>query len=552
VKLPTLDEILKSYDPKTGQFRAVRKLTTQQLAYFLEDIKKLVEGHGTLQLPPGPAELASKLTGGTYTVPRHIAVLSEALVALEKPDSRKLLISMPPRSGKSQLAGQWYPIWRLARNPRLRIIATSYEERFATSNLGRPVRDRLTAFQSELNVFIKPDKNSAGEWETTMGGGMVSVGTGGAIPGRSADLIVVDDAVKGEKESLSEIQREDMWNWFQTTVMSRLEPQTGIVVIGTRWHEDDLIGRIIHSYSFDGAPTWRNLCLPAEAEDGDDLGRAKGEWLWERMAEEYTDRKRLLSPYNWSAVYQQRPSPEGGGLLKRDWFNNTYTALPRPEQIDQWIQSWDLALSERAMADYTVGQVWIRSGASFYLVDQYRERAPLPDVIAQVRKWTMQYPKAIAKLIENKSSGKALIQMLRREIPGVVPIEPKESKVDRVVRSNSVIPALQAGNVYFPARPDGSRPQWVWELIEEAASFPKGKHDDQVDAMSQALNFLLPGGWQLDFVQAQAAQMAPVKRTPQEQMQAELWKTLNKDLSVSQREFARELRRRDFMGFGGT
>jgi predicted phage terminase large subunit-like protein len=196
-----------------------------------------------------------------------------------------------------------------------------------------------------------------------------------------------------------------------------------------------------------------------------------------------------MSPFWWSALFQGRPVPAGGGLIKEDWLRYWHT---EPDEPDRWIQSWDFSLKDTETSDYTVGQVWCRKGASLYLMDQFRGHASLGFIGQQMQAFIARWPKAVGILIEDTAMGPIIKQTLQHLVRGLIPIKPKGSKRSRL---EAVQPLFQGNNVHLPERLDGTKDRWVWEYVTELTSFPKGAHDDQVDATSQAVAFLSPGVW---------------------------------------------------------
>lgn len=222
--------------------------------------------------------------------------------------------------------------------------------------------------------------------------------------------------------------------------------------------------------------------MPALAEEDDPLGREFGSPLWPERYDvaALESIKRMVGTRVWNALYQQRPAPDEGAVLKRDWWRYWRT-LPEFQTV---IQSWDLTYSDGNASDYVCGQVWGKSGADLYLLDQVHARMSFTATIQAIRSMSGRWPQATAKLIENKANGAAAIDTLRHEIQGIIPVEPRGNKEARV---NSVSPLIEAGNVYLP---DSSLAAWVIPLVEETTSFPNGRHDDQVDALTQALGYL--------------------------------------------------------------
>lgn len=509
-KVPSLEELLRN--PKARE-----RLTELQLYNFLQQLKDLAAGLGRPdRAEPNPADFAIRLSHGEWRAADHLRFLSSELARLESREQRFLAVSLPPRHGKSLLIDVWFPIWWLTRNPKARIILAGYNETFARQ-WGAKVRDLIIEHSEETNVVISKDQIAATDWSTTLGGGMLSVGVGGALTGRGADLLICDDPIKNDQEANSPTYRDRMWDWWQASALTRLQPNGVAVIVQTRWHEDDLLGRV--EKNNDGR--WNILRIAALADKNDPLGREPGSPLWPDQFPDdpdYALRRGGMSPYWWEALYQQRPTPEGGGLIQRDWFR-FYSSLP--DDIDQWIQSWDPALLDKATSDYWVGQVWARKGADLYLVDSARGHYNLAQATGIIRAWSLKYPRATAKLVENTAMGPAVIQTLQHEVPGLVPWPPQKThRGSKRSRVEAITPVLMAGNVYLPENRDGTKPRWVWDLVEECAAFDKGTHDDQVDALSAAVSFLLPGAWRN---QRQAAEDAarPPAPTPREERAAE-------------------------------
>lgn len=382
---------------------------------------------------------------------------------------------MPPRHGKSELTSHWFPVWYLDHFPDRNIILTSYEADFA-SNWGRRVRNSILEHSDQLRVRISEDSAAANRWVTTEGGGMVTAGIGGPITGRGAHVLIIDDPVKNAEEAHSKTYRDRAWEWFISTAYTRLEPGGSVIIVMTRWHEDDLVGRVLSMTD----EVWEEVKLPAIAEENDPIGRKPGEALWpERYDENELKRiKNTVGSYVWNALYQQKPSPAEGGIFKRSWWK--YYSEP-PGEFDEIIQSWDMTFKDTDTSDYVVGQVWGKKGANKYLLDQVRAKMDFPTTIQALRNLSAKWPKARAKLVEDTANGPAVIATLRKEIPGLIPVTPQGSKE---ARAYAVSPQVEAGNVYIP---DPRRCPWVNDFIEECAAFPNGANDDQVDAMTQAL-----------------------------------------------------------------
>jgi predicted phage terminase large subunit-like protein len=502
-KVPTFEELLR--DPKARE-----TLNLAQLYEFTQRLKGLTKGLGARgRIEVDPADFAARLSAGRWHHAIHLDFLSQKLQALHKRKIRRLMVSMPPRHGKSLMLDVYLPLWWLAQHPEDSVILASYGETFARG-FGGKVRDLVIEHGDSLNLVVNKDKTAADDWQLTTGGGMVCVGVGGSITGRGANLLVIDDPVKNEEEAMSPTYREKMWDWWQATSQTRLEPNAVVVIVATRWHQDDLLGRIEDS---DEENDWEIIRLPALAEDNDPLGRAKDEPLWpERFFDDplYESKQRNMSPYWWSALYQQRPTPEGGGIIKRDDFEFFHT---QPEMFDQMMQSWDLALKDNQTNDYSVGQVWGRKGANLYLLNQVRGHYSLSKIQTYMKQFAAQYPQALAKIVEDSAMGPAIKQTLTHEVPGIIPFTAKGTKRSRL---DAIEPVFRSHNIFVPTREDGSTPRWVWDFIEELVQFPKGANDDQVDAATQAVSHMLPSGW------AQLAREAKQKEEGEEITPAEL------------------------------
>lgn len=407
-------------------------------------------------------------------------LLNRKLVDVATGRTKRLMVFMPPRHGKSELVSRYFPAWYLGLFPDKRIILASYEADFAAT-WGRKARNLLEEFGPSLfGVRVSAESSAASRWDLeNREGGMVTAGVRGPITGKGANVAIIDDPVKNDQEAMSETYRDAAWDWYRATFSTRIQEEGAIILVMTRWHEDDLAGRLLREQE-SGGDSWEIVNLPALAEDNDPLGRAPGEALCPALFTRATlERTKIrVGSYWWNALYQQRPSPDEGGVFKRSWWR-FYRQLP--SHLDEVIQSWDMAFKETASGSYVVGQVWGRKSADKYLMDQVRAHMDFPTTLQAVRTLSAKWPQARAKLVEDKANGPAVIATLKREIPGLIAEEPQGGKE---ARAAAVSPDVEAGNVYLP---DPSIAPWVHDFIEECVAFPKGAHDDQVDAMSQAL-----------------------------------------------------------------
>lgn len=294
------------------------------------------------------------------------------------------------------------------------------------------------------------------------------------------NCLIIDDPFKDRAEADSPTIREKVWDWYTSTLYTRLAPGGGIILIQTRWHTDDLAGRLLQAEASGDGDKWRVVNFPAIAE-ADEPHRKQGEALHpERYPlEQLLKIKAAIGTRDWEALYQQHPTPEGGTIFHEEWLKYW---LPKDlPNFDQMVLSWDMTFKEGDASDFVVGQAWGRKGGDFYLVDQMRGRWGFTDTMEQFKRLAEKYPQATRKLVEDKANGPAVIDSLKHHISGIIPVEPDGSKV---ARAHAVTALFEAGNVYIP---DPSLFPWVWEYITELTQFPSVAHDDQVDATTQAL-----------------------------------------------------------------
>jgi len=409
-----------------------------------------------------------------YQMAAHITELIAALEwAVTTPDAR-LIVTMPPRHSKSVHVSELLPAWYLGRFPDKRVIGASHSASLAYT-FSRRVRNRIADYRWPFPaVTIADDKGAVQAWDLQgHRGGYVAVGVGGSPTGQGADLLTIDDPLRSAADAESETVRDALWEWYQGTMRTRLEPGGAIIVTATRWHDDDLTGRLLAAQDA-GGERWRHLHMPAINDAGDAL------WP-ERWPLDALERIRTaVGSRVFEAQYQGRPSPAEGDTLKRQWWRY-YDDRPPLNLFDRLIQSWDMTFRETAHGSFVVGQVWGALNADRYLLDQVRLRTDFPGSLAAMRDLSDRWPMTHEKLVENKANGPAIVATLKHEIPGLIEVQPDGGKE---ARANAVSWQIEAGNVYLP---DAQRCPWVLDFIEECAAFPNGKHDDQVDAMTQAL-----------------------------------------------------------------
>jgi predicted phage terminase large subunit-like protein len=409
----------------------------------------------------------------------HHKLLIETLKRVTAGECSRLMIFMPPRHGKSETVTIHYAAWRLERDPKMNIIIGSYNQKLA-NRFSRKIREIERAHK----VALSTDRQAAEEWETTEGGGVRAVGVGAGITGFGADLVIIDDPVRSRADAESETFRDRTHEWFTDDIYTRLTPNGQVVVIQTRWHEDDLAGRLLKAKLTGEGDEWEELRLPAFAGVDDPLSRTEGAALWPARfsAERLEQIRRMQGHYSFEALYQQNPVLKSGDQFKREWFTHFVDEAPKGLT---WVRAYDLAISEKTTADYTASfRVAKHREGNFYIDGGYRKRVDFPTqqrfVLDRVRRErdTVHY-------IEDAIHGRALHQSLRRELGADSPrLKTAPVVADKVTRALPWQAYAEAGKVTLV------RGTWNDDFIDECCSFPKGRHDDQVDAVSLAFNVI--------------------------------------------------------------
>lgn len=428
-------------------------------------------------------------------------MIDAALEEIVRGRLHRLIIEMPPRHGKSEKASVHFPPYYLGRHPNRRVIITSYSSDLSY-RFSRRSRNIVESQDYPFPFKTAGDLRQVQRWDIEAHrGGLIAAGVGGSITGQGADLFIIDDPLKNAEEADSERVRENVWDWYQSTAFTRLEPKGAMIVIATRWHEDDLIGRILKED--EDRHEWTRIRLPALAEENDPLGRPEGRALWPARynKEQLLKIKENIGPRYFDALYQQRPSAAEGQMIKRSWINfwhYTGTPLPPvklkmgeetkiihpvplPPQQDKHIQSWDMAFKETNDGSYVVGQMWTLAGPRLFLRDEIRDHMDFPATLRAVELLSRRWPDAYQKFVEDAANGPAVMATLASKLPGLTPVPPRGSKVARV---NAITWAWEAGNIFLP-HPEIA--PWVYDWIEEIVSFPNGANDDRVDAMAHAV-----------------------------------------------------------------
>jgi len=418
----------------------------------------------------------SHTSQGQYLFPKHIRLVIEHLQRVNDGSLKRLIVSMPPRHGKSELISRCFPAYYYLNHYHSDIMIASYSQDLS-NDFSKYAKTLVEEYGEGLaGIKLKRDTKSMSKWGSTTGRGIVNaVGIGGAGTGKGFNLGVIDDPIKNLEEAMNQTYLDKVYNWYKSVFFTRQAPKASIILVMTRWSENDLVARIVAD-SKEGE--WTVLEIPAEAtEDEDILGRNIGEYLWtDRFdIETYDSFKASLGSSLWKCLYQQQPTAESGSMFKRAWFK-LYTALP---QLDQHYISLDASFKGEKTSDYVVMQAWGRKGVEYYLIDQVKDKMDFITTVATFRNFCSKHHSARAKYIEDKANGSAIISTLKKDIDGIIAINPKESKE---ARARAVSPLFEAGNIYVP------NVVWIEDYISEFLAFPLGKHDDQVDATTQVLN----------------------------------------------------------------
>lgn len=471
--------------------RSLKELTNDQRAALREQLRQAL-GRATL------AGFIRYTYGADYRmgwVHEEICEkLDQFLQDVLDHKSPRLLLMMPPRHGKSEIVSKRFPAYAFGVAPDISIIGTSYAAELASRNnravqqviespeygrlfpgtvlSGKGTRGTQGNFLRNSDIFEIVDRK----------GIYRSAGVGGGITGMGGNILLIDDPIKDRAEADSPAIRKKIYDWYTSTLYTRLAPGGGIIVIMTRWHMDDLCGRLLAAMERGTGDKWTVIRYEAIASR-DEPNRAAGEALHEERypLAELEKIKTTIGSRDWAALYQQSPTVDGGAVFKAEWWKY-YTKLP--PKFDAIVQSWDMAFKGTETSDYVVGQVWGRLGADFYLIDQTRGRLSFTETLAAFVRLTAKYPKALKKLVEDKANGPAVIDALKHDVGGIIPVEPQGGKE---ARAYAVTPLFEAGNVYIPCE---ALAPWVKQYTAEFEQFPVGANDDQVDATTQALTYL--------------------------------------------------------------
>ena len=428
-----------------------------------------------------------------FMVGPHHKRLATIMDAVARGEKRRVLISVAPRMGKSLMSSYLFPAWYMGQFPNRRVIMASNTSDLACG-FGRKVRDLIATSEYQKifsGVELKADSKAAGQWATSAGGEYYAGGVGGALAGRGANLVIVDDPFS-EKDIMagSTDVFEQAWNWFQTGPLQRLSPDGACLIIHTRWNKGDLIGRLQAQMARNpDAEQWEVIEFPAIMNI--DTPEAKSLWPERWSLEALLQKRANMAPQFWAAQYMQSPTGEGGALIKRAWWRDW--DKEDPPTCEYIIMALDAAQEAHNRADYNALSVWgvfydENAVANIIVLDAWKLRMEYPElkktVVTEYAKWEPD-----TFVIEKKSSGSVLYQEMRHAGVPVSEFTPGKGQ-DKIARVNSVADIFSSGLVWAPRDR-----RWALELIEECSDFPNGDNDDQVDAMTLALRRFRTGGF---------------------------------------------------------
>jgi len=392
-----------------------------------------------------------------------------------------MVLSMPPQHGKSMTITETLPSWYLGKYPSNRVIEISYSEDFAQL-FGRRNKQKIEQFGESLfdiKIAKTPNTNTEFEIDGTKGG-MISRGVMSGVTGRPCNLMIIDDPIKNRLEADSETFRKRLVSEWLDSFKTRLAVGAKVIIIQTRWHEDDLAGYILKNEKHT-----RLINLPCEAEENDPLGRMVGQALAPEIGKGDLWLEEFKNGYvttegqrTWLALFQGRPTAQEGNLIKREWWK--FYKKDELPYIPVLALSIDATFKDKDTSDYVAIQVWGKRENNYYLIDRLKARLDFIDTIVAINKMLEKHKNITYKYIEDKANGSAIISVLRTKIDGIIAVEPEGGKV---ARANAISYLIEAGNVYLP-----QDKEWVEEFIDEWSKFPNAEHDDEVDCGTQALN----------------------------------------------------------------
>jgi len=415
----------------------------------------------------------------------HHKIINKKFNDLAEGKIKRLIINMPPRHTKSEFASYLLPAWMIGKNPKLKIIQATHTADLAI-DFGRKTKNLVDepSYRELFPTRLQEDSQAAGKWKTEQGGEYFAAGVGGAITGRGADLLIIDDPHKEQDIRADGKAFEKAMNWYTAGPRQRLQPGGSIVIVMTRWSTKDVTGQLLKAQGEEGSDQWEVVELPALLPNGEPV------WPEYWTTEELLKTKASIPVSNWNAQYMQSPTGDEGALIKREWWQDW--TKKHPPKIDYIIQSYDTAFTKGTKSDYSAITTWgvfetEEDGQNIILLDAFKDRYEFPELrrvaYAQYLEW-----KPDMVIIEAKASGLPLTHELRQMDIPVINFTPSRGN-DKHVRVNAVAPLFESGKIWAPMHE-----HFAQEVVEECASFPFGEHDDYVDSTTQAIMRIRQGG----------------------------------------------------------
>jgi predicted phage terminase large subunit-like protein len=421
---------------------------------------------------------------------KHHQIMADAFERVAKGELKRLIINMPPRHTKSEFASYLLPAWFLGKYPEKKIIQTAHTAELATG-FGRKVRNLVQSPQYEkiFSTKLSSDSKAAGRWNTNAGGDYFAIGVGGAVTGKGADLLIIDDPhSEQEAKQNNPAVFDGVYEWYTSGPRQRLQPGGAIIIVMTRWAKRDLTGQILKNSEKDGVDGWEVIEFPAILPSGTPLWPA----FWKK--EELEAIKAEIPTSKWNAQYQQNPTSEEGAIIKREYWK--IWEGDRPPVCNFVIQSWDTAFEKNNRADYSALTIWGvfdhpdeqgNMKANIIVLDSFKARMEFPELKATALQYYKDWTPDLV-LIEKKAAGAPLIYELKAIGVPIQEYTPSKGN-DKIARVNAIAPLFEAGIIWCPDT------RWADELMEDCAAFPNGDHDDLVDSTSQALLRFRQGGF---------------------------------------------------------
>jgi predicted phage terminase large subunit-like protein len=471
----------------------ISKLPPNEKAALLKDLEALEDVQNKKKAKEDFISFVN-LMWPSFISGRHHQKMASAFERVASGELKRLIINMPPRHTKSEFASYLLPAWFLGKYPEKKVIQTAHTAELAVG-FGRKVRNLIQSedFQNVFSgITLSSDSKAAGRWNTNKRGDYFAIGVGGAVTGKGADLLIIDDPHSEQDAQQGQFNPEvydRVYEWYTSGPRQRLQPGGAIIVVMTRWSLRDLTGQIIKSTgNKKGMDDWEVIEFPAIMPSGKPL------WPEFWSMDELDALRAELPPSKWNAQYQQNPTSEEGALIKREWWREWDRPNPPPCEII--LQSWDTAFLKTQRSDYSACTTWGvfyhpddtgRSQPNLIMLDAYKEKLEFPDLKRAAYEKYMEY-EPDQMIVEKKASGAPLIFELRAMGIPVTEFTPSRGQ-DKIARANAVTDLFASGSIWHPPT------QWAHEVIEECAAFPSGEHDDYVDSTTQALLRFRQGGW---------------------------------------------------------